>query len=107
MLFTVVSDGSGHVLDLPTYEMKVLAPEDYQELVDMYNERVAAYEQHEKSTVGIELLLCLFLGGLGVHKFYRGKIGGGLLYLFTGGICGIGWFIDTLRLFFKWLKSRK
>ncbi len=27
-------------------------------------------------------LLCLFLGGIGVHKFYAGKTGQGLLYLF-------------------------
>ena len=27
-------------------------------------------------------LLCLFLGGLGVHRYYVGKIGTGILYLF-------------------------
>lgn len=34
----------------------------------------------------IALLLCLFLGCFGAHKFYEGKIGMGVLYLFTGGI---------------------
>lgn len=27
------------------------------------------------------ILLALFLGGVGAHKFYAGKIGSGLLYL--------------------------
>ncbi|MDR0884673.1 MAG: TM2 domain-containing protein [Oscillospiraceae bacterium] len=46
-------------------------------------------------------VLCLFLGGLGAHKFYMGKIGVGVLYLFTGGLFGIGWLIDTITLLFK------
>lgn len=44
------------------------------------------------------LLLCLFLGGLGIHRFYVGKVGTGLLYLFTGGLCGIGWIIDIILI---------
>ncbi len=46
-------------------------------------------------------LLCLFLGFIGAHKFYEGKAGMGLLYLFTFGLFGIGWFIDTIALLFK------
>lgn len=44
----------------------------------------------------ITLLLCIFLGYLGIHKFYVGKIGGGLLYLLTGGLFGFGWVIDII-----------
>ncbi len=46
-------------------------------------------------------LLCLFLGYFGAHKFYEGKIGMGILYLFTAGLCGIGWFIDLVALLLK------
>lgn len=46
-------------------------------------------------------ILCLFLGFFGAHKFYEGKTGEGLLYLFTLGLCGIGWIIDTVILLFK------
>lgn len=42
------------------------------------------------------LLLCIFLGAFGAHKFYVGKLGIGLLYLFTGGLFGIGWVIDII-----------
>lgn len=45
--------------------------------------------------------LCLFLGEFGAHKFYEGKIGMGILYLCTLGLCGIGWLIDTIALLFK------
>ena len=40
--------------------------------------------------------LCLFLGFWGAHKFYEGKTGMGVLYIFTLGLFGIGWFIDLI-----------
>lgn len=41
------------------------------------------------------LLLCLFLGGIGVHRFYVGKVGTGILQLITLGGCGI---IDLIMI---------
>lgn len=55
--------------------------------------------------VWVEFLLCLFLGILGVHKFYVGKIGMGLLYLFTAGLFGIGWIIDVVVLAIRLFKN--
>ena len=49
----------------------------------------------------VAFLLCLFLGMLGAHKFYEGKIGMGIVYLFTGGLFGIGWLIDCIALLCK------
>lgn len=49
----------------------------------------------------VAFFLCLFLGYFGAHKFYEGKIGTGILYLFTCGLFGIGWFIDCIVLLFK------
>lgn len=49
----------------------------------------------------IALLLCIFLGFLGAHKFYEGKILLGIVYLFTCGIMGIGIIIDFFVLLFK------
>lgn len=46
----------------------------------------------------VALILCVVAGYLGVHYFYVGRIGMGLLYLFTGGLCGIGWLIDIFRI---------
>ncbi len=42
------------------------------------------------------LLLCLFLGGLGAHRFYVGKIGTGILMLLTLGGLGIWALIDLV-----------
>lgn len=44
----------------------------------------------------IALLLCIFLGFLGGHKFYEGKTGLGILYIFTAGLFGIGVFVDFI-----------
>jgi hypothetical protein len=46
----------------------------------------------------VALILCIFLGTLGIHRFYLGYTGMGLLYLFTFGLLGIGWLIDTILL---------
>jgi len=44
----------------------------------------------------VTLLLCLFLGELGVHRFYVGKIGTGILQLITLGGCGIWYLVDLI-----------
>ena len=43
-------------------------------------------------------LLCLFCGGLGVHRYYVGKIGTGILYTLTAGLFGIGYLVDFIKI---------
>jgi len=63
-------------------------------------------EEGEKSQ-SIAIALWFLLGLLGVHRFYLGHIGMGVLYLLTGGICGIGWLIDGVLFLTGDLKPAK
>ena len=55
-------------------------------------------ENQVKSEKGFvpTVLLCLFLGSLGVHRFYVGKVGTGILQLITLGGLGIWALIDLI-----------
>ena len=46
----------------------------------------------------IAYILWLFCGVAGVHRFYLDKIGSGLVWLFTGGLFGLGWIVDFFTL---------
>ena len=46
----------------------------------------------------IAYLIWFFLGIIGGHRFYFGHIGLGLLYFFTAGLFGIGWFVDAFLI---------
>ena len=44
------------------------------------------------------LLLCIFGGLLGLHYFYVGRIGRGILYIVTCGFFVFGWIIDIFKI---------
>lgn len=59
--------------------------------------RKEEYIMSEKNFVAA-LLLCFFLGNLGVHRFYAGKVGTGILMLLTLGGLGIWSLIDFIMI---------
>jgi restriction system protein len=52
------------------------------------------YGQESPKSMLVLILLWFFFGVLGVHYFYVGRIGMGILWLLTGGMFGIGWVVD-------------
>jgi len=53
----------------------------------------------------VALLLSVFLGHLGIDRFYLGYIGLGILKLITFGGCGVWWLIDLILIAADQLKS--
>ena len=56
------------------------------------------YTQSQPKDWLTTLLLCIFLGYLGIHRFYTGHIVIGVIQLLTGGGCGIWWLIDLIMI---------
>lgn len=46
----------------------------------------------------VAFFLCLFFGFWGVHRFYVGKIGSGVLYFCTFGLMFCGWIVDLILI---------
>lgn len=54
--------------------------------------------QFSPGDVAVVLPLCIFLGVLGVHRYYVGKIGTGVIWTLTAGFFGIGWIVDIFTV---------
>ena len=46
----------------------------------------------------VAFILCFFLGGLGVHRFYVGKVGSGIAQMLTLGGLGLWALIDLIMI---------
>ena len=61
----------------------------------------------KEENVSLKLILCIFFGYLGGHKFYEKKYLLGTIYLFTFGLFCIGWIYDIIILTKKAMNTYK
>ena len=54
----------------------------------------------------VALILVIFVGGLGIHRFYLGYTGIGIIQLLTLGGCGVWALIDLIRIAMGDLKPK-
>ncbi len=77
----------------------------YQQQQPQYGQQYGQYQQPFQQPFGAQqkdwltaLLLCIFLGGLGIHRFYTGHTVIGIVQLLTAGGCGIWWLVDLIMI---------
>lgn len=90
---------------IPTQGYQQVPPQGYQQVptivvnnVNTNNVGGAGMPGISPKSKMVALILCIFLGTIGIHRFYVGKVGMGILYLLTGGLCGIGWIVDIIQI---------
>lgn len=70
----------------------------YKYVTICYESKIYRRDIMSEKSKATAALLCFFLGTLGVHRFYMGKIGTGLLWLLTFGVFGIGTAVDFILI---------
>jgi hypothetical protein len=79
----------------------VAQPQQHAAPMSAVDQRVAMAEMaaiSQQKSVGLAYALWFFLGALGIHKFYLGRVGMGIAYFFTLGFLTIGLWIDLFTL---------
>jgi TM2 domain-containing membrane protein YozV len=116
-------ESAGSVVECPhCHESTSLRPDDPAQGGSRFADQVATPQTHPELAAGLlgtspepgvsptnpagkswlkTFLLSLFLGGLGIDRFYNGRTGLGIGKLLTGGACGLWSLIDVLLLLFK------
>lgn len=86
---------------LPNYQQPTIVINNVNNNRNVNTNNNAGYAAGRPKNKWVAFFLCLFLGFFGAHKFYEGKVGMGILYLFTAGLFCIGWIVDLIVLLFK------
>lgn len=91
--------------------MEEMAQTKWQKRMIRKMEKLEAKQAKKGKTHGgkswlVALLLAIFLGILGIDRFYLGYAGWGLIKLFTGGVAGIMWVLDIILIALFILKPK-
>ena len=63
-----------------------------------YSSGTSYHRRSSSKNKWIALLLWLFLGPIGAHYFYVGRVGRGIAYMFTAGFFVLGWIVDFFKI---------
>ena len=77
--------------------------QEIKKIVDMPKQKKKEIPEDNKCY----LLLIIFFGAFGVHKFIRKRPIQGLIYLFTYGLFFIGWIVDIIKEYKKFPESKQ
>lgn len=83
---------------MPMPQIQVQQAQQPPQVIQPVQVVVNNYGQGRPKDKIVALLLCIFLGEWGIHRFYEGRIGTGILWMFTFGLFGIGWLVDVIRI---------
>lgn len=87
-------------------EPEIKEPETNNVDYDNAEQQATTQLSGRQKSILIRLIICLFAGYFGVHKFLEGRILTGIIYLCTGGLFGIGITIDVVRYILKLVESK-
>lgn len=82
----------------PSYQQVIASVVNQVTQVNVVNRQVPVYANQKSKSVA--LLLCIFFGYFGAHKFYLGKTKMGILYALTFGLGTLGWAFDIFMILF-------
>jgi hypothetical protein len=82
-------------LATPSQNLTLVKNAPLKEFILLNEENVKNISPYSKSTT---LLLCIFLGAFGIHRFYVGKPFTGALQFVTAGGSGIWYVCDIIRI---------
>ncbi len=92
------------------HELRTIAEETNTAITQTENsaqgEQSAQSEPSKDKSWITALLLCIFLGGLGIHRFYLGYTWQGVVQLLTAGGCGVWALIDLVRIIMRDLQPK-
>lgn len=110
-----IGTDDGKIVDVPIAALQFANPQVGEEVKFFQNDKNtivmrpddSATEGAKKSDKVAYLLFTFFLGAVGVHRFIRGQVGVGILYILTFGACGVAVLIDFIIALTKLGKYKK
>ncbi len=98
ILFIVVLFMPGRVFDTAAEKSSRLAASAFRHNRNINTSKISTSKRGVALLLSFIPLMSGFVGPHGIHRFYVGRIGTGILWLVTGGLFGVGQLIDIIMI---------